>query len=466
MDEQDALEPLEGALEPDADAASAVASQEYDENVEPDIPTNDEWAFDGPDIAPFVHEVTPEDLISDEVTEETPEEGENSLAKAGQSAAAAANTASQHLKEGLEAIRNVRALARQHSNARAQLEELRRELDEAMSILEHRVQIERDYDSIVSEQTAQLEAARAASADAKTHMDATSAERDRLSSNLASLKAEHEESLRPYKNLMDTTKGRSDDASVALADARRAVRNAESQANEATRRREQRVSAANRAVDNAQERLRRVQTELDKLQGDQSDAPITALPKMRDELAAERAHLDAAREEVDKVAAESQQAVEEAQARVFSLRQTLEAAERTAEDAKREASASREEYDRLYKEAKAAEEKLESAIKERTREIATIERERNDAEDRIDEIQIILDEANDIHDTPEVTEKLRERITAGQAELERQDREVKDLAQSEKHLRETTRTKRIAFFAVAAVIVIALIALVWFLVFK
>ena len=393
--------------------------------------------------------------------EDAPDETEDALVKAEENASALANSASQQLMEGLEAVRNVRALSRQHADARAQLETLRRELDDAMAILDHRVEIERNYQQIVADQTAQIQAAQGSIDTAKERSAALNSERQQLSARLTALKAEHEETLRPYKNLMDTTKGRADDAAVALADARRAVKSGESAANDATRKRDSRVSAANRAVDNAQERLRRVQTELDKLQGD-PDAPITALPKMRDELVAERAHLDDAREEVEKVTAETQQAVEEAQARLFGLRQTLEAAERVAEEAKREASERRGEYDRLYKEARAAEDEISTAIKERTAAITELESTIDEIDDQLDGLQIILDEANDIHETPEVTAQLRERITAGQAELERQDREVKNLAQSVRHLRESTRGKRIAFFAAVAAVVLVAILLIWF----
>jgi chromosome segregation ATPase len=395
-----------------------------------------------------------------------PVEGEDAPAeepaKADQSPAALANSAGQQLMEGLAAVRNVRELSRKHSNARAQLDVLRRELDDAMVILDHRVEIERNYDQIVAEQTALINEAKAEMSQAEQRAVQLAQERDQLSARLTALKAENVEALRPYKNLMDTTKGRSDDAAVALADARRAVRSAESQATEATRRRDQRVAAANRTVDNAQERLRRVQTELDKLQGD-PDAPMTALPKMRDELVAERAHLEDAREEVERVTAESQQLVEESQARLFSLKQTLESAERVADETKREATSSREEYDRLYKEARASEEEVEAAIKERTAGIAEAKKERDAAAKRIDEYQIVLDEANDIRETPEVTAQLRDRITAGKDELERQNQEVRSLAQSERDLRESTRTKRIVFFAVIAAVVLLAILLIWFL---
>lgn len=435
---EDEAEPIEAVAEPHEDV-------DFVNTVEPPL---DEAPYELPDDE--------EDVVTEE-----DDEVEVALARAGENAAAVANSASQSLKEGLEAVRNVRALSRQHADARAQLENLRRELDDAMEILDHRVEIERSFDQIYEQQTTEIQATRNAIDNATADMASLAAERDQLSARLTALRAENEEALRPYKNLLDTAKGRADDAAVALADVRRAVKAAETQASDATRKRDSRVSAANRAVDNAQERLRRVQTELDKLSGD-PDAPITALPKMRDELVTERAHLDDAREEVEKVITETQQAVEEAQARLFSLKQTLESAERVAEDTKREASERREEYDRLYKQARAAEEEINNAIKERTASIAQLAKTREEAEKHLDALQIVLDEAIDIHETPEVTKQLRDRITAGQAELERQDREVKNLAQSVKHLRESTRGKRILFFAVIAAVVLVAILLIWF----
>lgn len=449
---------------------SEMTSDEQDLNVQVDAAPNEtEDADFVSDNIPFTEnegafdeDATPYELPGEEPeVEDSAEETGEALAKPSDSPTALANSASAQLMEGLEAVRNVRALARQHADARSQLENLRRELDDAMTILEHRVEIERNYDQIVSDQTAQIQAAQGSMDEAKERQATLAAERQQLSQRLTALKAENEEALRPYKNLMETTKGRADDAAVALADVRRSVKAAENAANEATRKRDSRVSAANRAVDNAQERLRRVQTELDKLQGD-PDAPITALPKMRDELVAERVHLDDAREEVEKVTAETQQAVEEAQSRLFSLRQTLEASERVAEETKREAAERREEYDSLYKQARAAEEELNAAIKERTATIAELNNTIEEIDDQLDELQIVLDEANDIHDSPEITAHLRDRITAGQAELERQDREVKNLAQSERTLRESTRGKRIAFFAVVAAVVLVTILLIWF----
>lgn len=402
--------------------------------------------------------------VVDEVAEE-PAQAEVVAPADAKGAGNAAFAAMQSVAQGFSAVRQVRAASKQHSSAKTQLKEMQEALEGDRATLDHRIQIEQDYEQIVSEATLELSEAQAAVDDAIARIQALDAERASLAQQLESLHAANEEELRPYKNLMDSAKGRSDDAAVALADAKRAVKSAESQLSDATRRRDQRISAANRSVDNAQERLRRVQTEIDKLQGDAATSP-TALPKMRDELSAERTHLSAAREEVARVTAETQQAVEAAQQQLWAHKEALSDVEQQAEEAKREAAARREEYDRLYKQAKAAEGELEDQIKARAKTVTEIERERELAASRIEAAQATLDEADEIHATPEVTAELADRVTAAQREIDLQQQEVKRLARETKHLRKTTRRHRIAFFAALIAIVLVLALLVWFFAFR
>lgn len=364
------------------------------------------------------------------------------------------------ISQGIAAIRNVREVSRQHAAARAQLRSLKESIAEDRAVYDHRRQVESSYDRIVADETAEIQACRATAEAASERIATLTEERNALQQQLTELKAANEERLRPYRSLVDATKGRSDDAAVALADARRAVKQAETNVNDATRRREQRIAQANRAVDNAQERLRRVQGELDKLQSD-PNASISALPRMRDEVTTEHARLDAARADVEKVTEEAQQAVDNAQTHLWTQKKSLELAERQAEETKREATERREEYDGLYKEAQAEESQLENAIKERTRSISDAERERAAAQERAEDAQAVLDEANNIHDNPQATAELAARISASQEEFRRRNEEMKELARTEKLLRKQTRGDRIKVFAIAGGVVIVLLVIIW-----
>ena len=73
-----------------------------------------------------------------------------------------------------------------------------------------------DYDAIISEQTGTIDAAQKEMGDAQTRIEQLQAERDGLRAQLEQMKSEHEQSLRPYKKLSESTKGRSDDAALMM----------------------------------------------------------------------------------------------------------------------------------------------------------------------------------------------------------------------------------------------------------
>ncbi len=365
------------------------------------------------------------------------------------------------LKSGLDAIGAVCSAAKQHSVARAQLKRLKKELAKTQSVLDHRTDIESRYGEIVSEKTAEIEGARSAIAACQERTQQLEAEKATFEGQLRQMKADHEEAIRPYRDLMESTKGRSDDDAKSLAENRRAVKVADQQVADAAKRREQRIANANRAVDNAQERLRKVESELSSLQNGGNASP-SAIQKMQSEIVTERAHLDAARDEVARTTAECQQLVDNAQTHLWTQKQSLETAERQASEAKREADARREEYERLYNSALAEEKAIEDEIALRQRAIAETGKEQAESERRQSEAQALLDEANEIHATPEVTQQLRQGIAEGQASLERQESEVNSLARSERRIRETTRTQRYIFIGAAVAVLAVVVLLVWF----
>ncbi|MBP3883741.1 MAG: hypothetical protein J6D54_02220 [Olsenella sp.] len=388
-------------------------------------------------------------------SDDTPSRGEAT------SPTSVASGALGSLKDGLDAIGAVRSAAKQHSDARAQLKRLKKELAKTQSVLDHRTEIESRYDEIVSEKTAEIEDARRAILASQERAQQLEAEKSELEGRLQQMKAEHETAIRPYRDLMESTKGRSDDAAKSLAEIRRAVKNADQQVADAAKRREQRIANANRAVDNAQERLRKVESELSSLQSGGNASP-SAIQKMQSEVVTERAHLDAARDEVTRTTAECQQLVDNAQTHLWTQKQSLETVERQANEAKRESDAHREEYERLYNSALAEEKALEEDISLRKKSIDEANKERIESERLESEAQALLDEANDIHATPEVTQQLKQGIEDGEAALERQESEVNSLAQSERRLREATRAQRFVFIGVAVAVLIVIALLIWF----
>lgn len=366
------------------------------------------------------------------------------------------------LREGYEALKDVRRASREHSNARTHLAKIEEELEESRAELDHRTHVEANYDTIVSEQTAIIEEGTGERDEAQARIDVLNAEKADLARQLEQMRQQHEQELRPYKELVDSSRSRADDANRSLSEARRAARSAENQVNDLTSRRDSRLSAANKAVDNANLRLAELRTNLQALQADPTTKP-EAIEEVNATIMAETAHLRAAEEEVAEVTAEMKRTMENAQEHLWTQRQSLDSAERAHESAKAEAAKRREEYDRMLRDAETSEAVLDNAMVERDMGIRDVTKVLDAASKRIKKAQEILDDANDIHATPHLTDQLRELIASDEAALEVQQKQVESLAEAEREVRERTRGQRIVFYIAVAAAALVVILILWFI---
>ncbi len=386
------------------------------------------------------------------------------LAKAGSSAAKGADGARRSVAGGLSAMREVRHAAKQRSDAMADLREIQRGLEEDRNEYAHRREVERNFDNIVSTQQAEIKKATAEAKRAAGEAKKQEEKAERLRQELREMRERHEQKLRPYRNLMESSRGRSDDAAKALADARRATRRAEADLSAATKRRDQRVALAHRAVDNAQERINRNQEEREALRTETGDG--AALAKVEAERQTLERSLSTAREDITRTMQESQESVDLAQKALWKCQRELSNVEKSAADAKAEATAHKDEYDGLYKEAQAKEKTKEDAIKSCETRIRDLNKAREAAIARANEARDILNEAREIHAHPETTQGLRERIADEENDLEALQAEVDELTAAEQDLRRSTRGTRFVFIGIVAVVLAIVLFLVWFFVLR
>lgn len=414
----------------------------------------------------------PADDLPEEVVEVIEEQGSSgdaavgaAITRAGSTAAGAAVGAGKSLAGGFSAMREVREASRLRASARAKVHDIEQGLEEDRSLLVHREDVERNYDEIVSTQAAAVETAQGEIDEAAADIEGLEAQRKKLGEELRRMKERHEQQLRPYRNLMDSSRGRSDDAAKALANARRSVKSAEVAVNEATRRRAKRISDSHQAVDNAKERLRVVEAERDALVTDGA-TDAAAIAKVESELATEQANLQMATSEVTRVTDEAQKSVDQAQQVLWTRQREQAAAEKAAETAKEEATTHKNEYDGRFKEAQAKEKAHEDAIRACDTRIKDLRKTKDAAEGRKREAQTILDEANEIHAHPETTEGLRQRIKNEELDLEDAMAELDELTANERDLRRSTRGARTIFIVVTVAVIALIIILVWFFVFR
>lgn len=366
---------------------------------------------------------------------------------------------------GIAALRDVHHASRRTEEARQRLAELQAEIEEDTDELNHRLSIEQNFEQIIARNTAELEQATTDEKDAHARGDLASSTRADLTKQLETMKAKHEEKLGPYRGLMETTKARADDASRALGEARRDAKSAESQEAEAIRNRDAAIASANRAVDTARDRLQRAQDELTRAKQSQNTTQSTT-DRLLHQVITEQAALDLAKQKVPSVTTESDQRVEAAQTYLASRKQILAEVEHQASEAKAEATARKEEYDELYKQAMADEEVLKKQIAICDTDLEQANDNAAEARERADVAQAALDEANDIHSTPEVTTELHDRIAKSQEQAAAMSAEADSLAQKEHILRTETRGSRALIIGAAIVLVILVVVVVWLIFFR
>lgn len=363
---------------------------------------------------------------------------------------------------GFSAMRKVHAASKEHSNARNELKKAEGALADDKKMLDHRIDVTRSYAQIVSEQTKARTDAEKAKAAAERHIEALKEEHDKLAGQLEAMRAEHAEALKPFQNVMDSTRGRADDTAKLLAEAKKAAKAAQTEANDAQSRREQRISAANKAYDNAQARMRKLNADLEELKG-RPDAEAGAIARMEQEISAERAHLESTKADIPLVTDEAQKNVDAAQRHLWNQQQALDAAQKAAEEASQEAKRRKAEYDERYQSFQTEEATLDNDVVQREMGIRDASKDRDTAQANIEAAQKLLDEAEDIHSHPEVTKKLAESVAEKQRIVDAQKQEVSSLARSEKQLRSATRKQRITFVALLIVIAAVILLVVWFL---
>lgn len=389
--------------------------------------------------------------------ENASERAQEIAAKAAGAALGAAKGAASTLRAGAFALRDVRNASRQSADARAQAKKIDEALESDQEVLDHRKEIESSYASIVERQSRIVADAKARAASARQRFEGLGEEHAALLADLDELKAANASELRPYKRIAETAKGALDDASRSLSEAKRAVRTAEGQVRDASDRREQSVSSANRALDNAQARQLRVQDDLKRLQA-QPGSP-SAIAKMQSENVAALARVEAARAEVDRATREGQASVENAQTHLWTQKQSLETAQREASAAKSKYDEQKADLDRRMKDAEGKEAELQCRIDQKKKAIEGLEDDIKEADEAQAEAQGLIDEAELIHSTPEETARLENAIAARRIELQQASAEVELYETTEKALRKQTRLQRFALIGAVALIV-AIIAAV------
>lgn len=368
--------------------------------------------------------------------------------------------------EGAAAVREMSAARKAHAEAREQLEQLDATIADEEAELAHRREVAANYHAIISSETARRDGATKAEQAAEVEQARIQGEIDALKERLQQMKDADSQTEKRLKAALDAAEAREASSRENGARLQRRLDDAKRNLEKAEEDQKNGVAAAQAAVESAESRLAMLHDEYAEVQRNPS-ANSAAYSVRADELQTEisdAAHeLQSARDDLPHITKELEDALAHA-------RKAVSEAEKPMDDAKqafREVSSAADEARNTYREAKddatERQRKLKEEISGKEKERRAQEQAAEDARAEASEAQALIDEANDIHAHPEVTETISARLEADRAEREEQAVEVEQLASTEKAVRERTRGSRARFIGAIVgivVLVVAVIALV------
>lgn len=381
----------------------------------------------------------------------------------------AAQAVGAFITEGVGAVRQVSAAKRAHASAREELEQLEQTILEQQDEFAHRRDIEERYSQIIEEESARQDQAILNIAQAKAAQDSIRAAVDALKEKLAAVREADAQTEKRLKAAVDAAEGKEASSRESGTRLQRRLDDAKKSLEKAETEREVAIDTAQRAIDAAAARLATLREEFAEVQRNPS-ANSAAYSVRSNELQLEISdaaeELRQAQHALPVITEEVERSLATARAMVEEAKKPIDAAKRAHREVTNEADEARDALDTAKNAAAERQREIrdqiaaqEKAIKEQDRLIAGEQAEADDA-------QAVMDEANDIHAHPEITEALEADLERNRAERAEQASEVQELADAERDVRQRTHDSRVRFMGaigIGAAIVLALIVLAWFI---
>lgn len=377
-----------------------------------------------------------------------------------------ANAVGTFIAQGASAMREMNAAKKALADARAHLAELEQRIADQAEELETRQDIAGRYEQIVADQRQAIATAQKTAAAAEIDRDVHASKVAELKGQLEQMKTEDDATELRLKAALDAVEAREASSRETGNRLVRRLEDSKRIRDKVQAERDAGIAAAQQTVDATRAQLETLRHEYAELQRNPSANPANYTVRTSElsmQISDTADALRKAEEDVPRITADlehslaaAEQAVEQAQAPIAEAKRAHQAVTAEADAARDElqtaktAAATRQ---RELREKIAAEDK---ARRDREQSIANAQADAAHA-------QSIIEQANEVHDHPEITESLAGSLARDKAEHAETEREVAQLEATEDAVRERTRDSRIKFTGAIVCIVAAIlvIILVW-----
>lgn len=377
-----------------------------------------------------------------------------------------ANAVGTFIAQGASAMREMNAAKKALADARAHLAELEQRIADQAEELETRQDIAGRYEQIVADQRQAIATAQKTAAAAEIDRDVHASKVAELKGQLEQMKTEDDATELRLKAALDAVEAREASSRETGNRLVRRLEDSKRIRDKVQAERDAGIAAAQQTVDATRAQLETLRHEYAELQRNPSANPANYTVRTSElsmQISDTADALRKAEEDVPRITAD--------------LEHSLAAAEQAVEQAQAPIAEAKRAHQAVTAEADAARDELQTAKtaaatrqRELREKIAAEDKARRDQEQSIANVQAdaahaqsIIEQANEVHDHPEITESLAGSLARDKAEHAETEREVAQLEATEDAVRERTRDSRIKFTGAIVCIVAAIlvIILVW-----
>lgn len=377
-----------------------------------------------------------------------------------------ANAVGTFIAQGASAMREMNAAKKALADARAHLAELEQRIADQAEELEARQDIAGRYEQIVADQRQAIATAQKTAAAAEIDRDVHASKVAELKGQLEQMKTEDDATELRLKAALDAVEAREASSRETGNRLVRRLEDSKRIRDKVQAERDAGIAAAQQTVDATRAQLETLRHEYAELQRNPSANPANYTVRTSElsmQISDTADALRKAEEDVPRITAD--------------LEHSLAAAEQAVEQAQAPIAEAKRAHQAVTAEADAARDELQTAKtaaatrqRELREKIAAEDKARRDQEQSIANAQAdaahaqsIIEQANEVHDHPEITESLAGSLARDKAEHAETEREVAQLEATEDAVRERTRDSRIKFTGAIVCIVAAILAiiLVW-----
>lgn len=374
-----------------------------------------------------------------------------------------ANAVGTFIAQGASAMREMNAAKKALADARAHLAELEQRIADQGEELETRQDIAGRYDQIVAEQRQTIDTAQKAAAAAEIGRDTHAAKATELKAQLEQIKEEDDATERRLKAALDAVEAREASSRETGNRLVRRLEDSKRIRDKVQAERDAGVAAAQQTVDATRAQLETLRREYAELQRNPSANPANYTVRTSElsmQISDTADALRKAEEDVPNITADLEHSLAAAEHAVEQAQAPIADAKRAHQAVTAEADAARDELQT----AKAAAATRQRELREK---ITAEDKARRDQEQTIANAQadaahaqLIIEQATEVHDHPEITESLAGSLARDKAEHAETEREVAQLEATEDAVRERTRDSRIKFTGAIVCIVAAVLVLI------